>query len=1563
MGTDRWMDRISWVMIALLSLLGSVDAGEGSPSGTIREKGLLGYWRFEEGQGEEVHDSSGHGNDGDLYGAEWVKGRFGSALHFGGRDAYVSLPAIEGLDGSNEMTVEAWVYWEGGGRYPNLLTGGTWNPGGFLLFVADQECSFRLGKPGEAPWTAKDWAEMGIPLVQFSLGRWYHLAATFQRPTVRTFVNGEPVATATWDAPIGHSGEVQIGTWGNPQVCHRGLMDEVKIYNRALTPEEIRASFQKEAIGRMDLQPGEKPYEKAPVSEKPVKPAVTLETRFLRLLLDDRARVVGLIDRASGQNYRDKSLPLALLKKGGRTYKPSSCAYRKGQLTLEFGSAGVRVVLDVGLRKTYLTFAVHSVSSPEVEGLTFLNLRVKPSKYVGSMAILAADEDFAFSLRPLNLQTEVGVGGSPPVFHATGSPQYGLVGAGAALVGCPTSQLRSILKEVVKQEGLPYSALGGPFALDAEENRGSYLFALVTEKDVDEWIELARRGGFTAIHFCPWWHTLGHYEPHPDWYPRGLEGLKEVVAKIHAAGLKAGMHTLTGCISVNDPWVTPVPDPRLAKDLTFTLAAPVGPDDTTILTLERPTNLETFWSDMSTGNTLQIDDEIVAYAGILQQPLQLRSGQAYGFTGCTRGHWGTKAAAHEQGTPVHHLVASYSSYIPDENTTLVDELAGRIAHVFNTCGFDMIYMDGAEGMRSWHAIARMRRAIFERLKKPVLVEASCWDAPSWPFHSRIGAWDHPVWGFNRFTDLHCAELQRYRTHELLPGQMGWWVITGPSADYAGMFPEEMEYFCSKCLGWDAPMSLQGVATGPHPPNARQQEYLTMLGRYERLRLARYFPESVRAKLRVPRDEFRLVQADTGEWQLIPTDYARHKITSPPLEGGESRGGDSSSTWTLHNRFGPQPLKLRIEALYSCAPYDSPEGVVVADLSKPEEFTVRRAAGDITHSAGPSESGRMGERESGRVGERESGRVGERRSGRGEGPSGYYAAKSNMPARRGAWTQLGKVFSPPLDLGQCGALGVWIYGDGQGELLNFQLNNSREYYPAWDDHYVDVDFQGWRYFELLLRERDAQRHQDYLWPYGGPCEVGRTPLLRGQVGAFNLYYNELPPGEEVKCYFSPIKALPVVKVKLTNPAVTIGGHRLVFPVTLESGQYLEFEPPAGCTLYDERGAVLQHLMPEGEVPVVAAGENQVTFTCEGPKGYNARANVTIITQGKPLRGVTPPAPPSEGGERGGVDWRWLRTEYDDPRIIQALDGRQNEWDVLCRPDPPTPPLQKGGSRGARLQVEIVVDRVGSAADRYNAADALTVESFDDLSRFADSPDNRFAQYVWDSEDRGVPTKPGVTQSLERSAEVVKVGRFSACYRATSARSDSNGWSARGERFQPPLDLSRYTALGFWIHGDGGGEILKLQLRDTAGAWQDLVTKVDFTGWKYVEFELGAGAQIDLTRIEYLILYYNGIPAGKTVTCYVDDLRALGEPGAIRHPTLALAGRKVVFPVSLSAGERLVYQGPRDGLLYAREGTLKQHVQPIGGLPPLQPGRNRIVFGLGAGSPGDFQVRVLTTKVYW
>jgi len=81
-----------------------------------------------------------------------------------------------------------------------------------------------------------------------------------------------------------------------------------------------------------------------------------------------------------------------------------------------------------------------------------------------------------------------------------------------------------------------------------------------------------------------------------------------------------------------------------------------------------------------------------------------------------------------------------------------------------------------------------------------------------------------------------------------------------------------------------------------------------------------------------------------------------------------------------------------------------------------------------------------------------------------------------------------------------AMGLWVKGDGSGALLNIQIRSPREYHGCISDHYIDLDFVGWRYVELLLRERDSERLTDYVWPYSSageatPCtETPSTGLM-------------------------------------------------------------------------------------------------------------------------------------------------------------------------------------------------------------------------------------------------------------------------------------------------------------------------------------------------------------------------------------------------------------------------------------------------------------------------------------
>lgn len=915
----------------------------------------------------------------------------------------------------------------------------------------------------------------------------------------------------------------------------------------------------------------------------PTASAVTLETDHLRWVIAADGVNRSFVCKGSAREYCAPKVrqPWAVIRKAGKSHGASACRLDGDRLLLRFAGSGDEATVRVIRKKAYLVFEVVSISDPQIEELTFGAVRVALGKRANRMSGVVAGDEFAACARALNVQTNLRLGGGPaPLVAPYACAAHGLVGAKVAVVGCPTGQLRGVLQRLVKEEGLLRSPVGGPFALDARDNRGSYVFATVSEKNVTDWIAMADRAGLTTIHMIGWEQSLGHYEPRRNLFPNGLDGLKDAVSAIHQAGLKAGMHTLSGGIAPHDPFVTPVPHKGLAVDATFTLAADLDPGSTVIPTTDPPGDLDTVWAYAGRGNVVRVDDELIQYTRISREA-------PFGFGGCKRGAFGTKVIGHRKGSPVGHLFVRYGLFQPDERSSLVGEVAECIAKPFNECGFDMIYMDGLEGMSGgWHGVATMSATIFRHLKRRALVEASNWIYHAWPYHSRLGAYDHPKWGLKRFVDVHCTDAQGYRAGSLLPAQLGWWAILGPNADHRSEFPDEVEYLCCKSLAWDTPMSFQQIRVGQQPPNARQDEYLGLIGRYERLRLSKAVPESVLARLRKPREEFRLVGSQANGPQFVPTDYTTHKVTG--LRDGSNR-------WAVQNRFGRQPLRLRIEALYAAAPSDSPDGVVLARFGKADEFAPAGSATGVTASlktaADKAPDG---------------------------SPAARFDAKSAAADRRGAWAGFRKEFTPTLDLSNCGAIGLWVCGDGKGELINCQLTNPRHFWPTWDEHYLDVGFKGWRYVELHLRERDAARYGDYGWPYHGRSAVFRSPLIRGHVSALTLYWNNLPPGEDVTCSLGQIKALPVAKVTLTKPRIRVGDAEVVLPVSIESGQYLELESADRCRLYDERGALLQQVGVGGSLPHLSSGENEVAFSCDAVQGRSPRVNVTVITCGEPLR---------------------------------------------------------------------------------------------------------------------------------------------------------------------------------------------------------------------------------------------------------------------------------------------------------------------------------------------------------
>ena len=967
---------LTWLM------LGSAIAQEVSP-----DRGLLGCWHFDEGAGVYSADSADPTGEAELHNVSWVKGEFGTALRFGGEESYVTLPTIPQLDGSEAMSISAWVYWEGTGRYPNILTGGTWSPGGFLFFVRDQSCSFRLGRPGQRHGVAGEkWTEVSAPLLaKLPMKQWVHLTAVFQRPEITTYVNGKRVGSARWDFPIGHAGDIQLGRWSGA-VSHSGLIDEVRIYGRSLDATEVQALADRK--GRNSAQ-----YENLGPARADAAALARLETESSTLVIGDNGMLLSLREKGSGRELLESPQPMLSVElTSGQTLRARRMTMEDGLLKTEFprnlGSATVRLEA----KGKYFKVSAVSLDVPDARRFTFFQLAPAPKEYVGQMAGMASDDQSGVCLRSLAREVETSFHSRLPQFRAWTTAEHGFVGHSVGLAAGPRETLIPALRAMTEGESVPKSAFGGAWSMGAEETRGSYLFANIAAKDVDAWIELARRGGFTNLHFHGWWTTLGHYEPRKAYFPGGLDDMKATAEKVRAAGLKPGFHTLTACISTADPWVTPVPSPDLIASNSYTLAKPLSATDKTIYVNEPPAaGHDLVWSYSCNGNALRVGSELIRYSGISRT-------EPYAFLDCERGAFKTKAAAHPEKTAADYLQQRYLAFYPEPESPLADELADRIAKVYNECGMEMIYFDGSEGMRSRYGIDTMRWKIFQRLNSGV-TEASAWGHNNWWFHSRLGAWDHPVWAMKQFHDEHIRLASRYRKSDLLEPQLGWWAPRGPSSIARGHFPDEMEYFAAKNLSIDGPMSIQGVHAVGKPSNARMEEQLTILGWYERLRLARYFDESTVQRLREPGSEFRLRQNAKGEWRFTPVQLTKHRISAM---------GNGSERWQVDSPHADQPLRLRLEALYSVAPYDDPRAVTLADFADLNALNNRRNAGCVsTEVTIETEDVKAG------------------------GRSLRLHAANSGQSSRGAWAQIGVRYGHPyFSMAPGDAMGLWVKGGRQ-----------------------------------------------------------------------------------------------------------------------------------------------------------------------------------------------------------------------------------------------------------------------------------------------------------------------------------------------------------------------------------------------------------------------------------------------------------------------------------------------------------------------------------------------------
>ena len=150
-------------------------------------------------------------------------------------------------------------------------------------------------------------------------------------------------------------------------------------------------------------------------------------------------------------------------------------------------------------------------------------------------------------------------------YEAPAFPDGGVVGSRIALFACPASQALDVLGTIEVAEGLPHPMLDGVWGKKAPGASASYLIVDFGEATVDRAIEMTRRAGLKYLYHSSPFATWGHFKLKADLFPRGWDGLRACVEAGRKAGVRIGFHTLSNFITPTDSYVTPRPDPRLAR--------------------------------------------------------------------------------------------------------------------------------------------------------------------------------------------------------------------------------------------------------------------------------------------------------------------------------------------------------------------------------------------------------------------------------------------------------------------------------------------------------------------------------------------------------------------------------------------------------------------------------------------------------------------------------------------------------------------------------------------------------------------------------------------------------------------------------------------------------------------------------------------------------------------------------------------------------------------------------------------------------------------------------------
>lgn len=211
---------------------------------TIAEDSLIGYWKFDVGEGDTCIDESIFSNNGALMGSpSWVNGISSTALEFDGSSSYVAFKNSEIFDVTKQITIAAWVkqFDAGNGQHNPWIT-----KGDHVFALKHHESNnyefFVYSNDG--------WQVVRTPVLAGHNNSWHHFAGTFDGSVLNFYLDGVKKSSTNFSGEINFRPNDNLNFGRNSENTDRffnGVIDEVKIFNIALDEQQVQDIYNENA--------------------------------------------------------------------------------------------------------------------------------------------------------------------------------------------------------------------------------------------------------------------------------------------------------------------------------------------------------------------------------------------------------------------------------------------------------------------------------------------------------------------------------------------------------------------------------------------------------------------------------------------------------------------------------------------------------------------------------------------------------------------------------------------------------------------------------------------------------------------------------------------------------------------------------------------------------------------------------------------------------------------------------------------------------------------------------------------------------------------------------------------------------------------------------------------------------------------------------------------------------------------------------------------------------------------------------------------------------------------